>query len=610
MPHWTVPRRTMPRRHVALRKLPRARLFSAAVQPCLLGLACVLLLAVGAADAGELSEAAWKDIGKTSRKLMKETGKRPQKQAAIEIIGEDDSRRAAELLVDWALKSLRMDQKEIADEIAETKKPFERLDAQLRKDYGRAHEREQKKLPAKERKPFKWPPRKWRDVKHSLSWKGLKKQYDAALAKREVELGVRFSISEAIRRMASQEAVAYFVEEGLPALQMADLTEPVQVAIARCLLNQDKARALPFALRVSGDANRVKLRILALDWMGQHQIAEGFPRLVAALGAKEMAVRRTAVLAMQGLNDTRCVKPLIDAMPKADAQLLYEIDQVLHWYTGESFEASASVWKRWWANEGARWLADSDASRARHGQRGEPKHGGTAVEFYGIPTESHHVVFVLDRSGSMKTKAGEQSQKRKRDKPKGPVTGPGRADKDKDGSDPTAIEGDTKMEVAINQLKKSVQQLDKKVNFSIVFYSDNVTVWKEPPELMGSTPKNKEDAISWFEKLDAEGSTQLFAALEKALEYADTVGEDIKKQRTGADTIFLLSDGSPTHKNQAKARALSPEEIEAAWSRFKEKNKLYHCVVHTIGIGPQHNRSLMRRIAKETGGQYKAVGAQ
>ena len=61
-------------------------------------------------------------------------------------------------------------------------------------------------------------------------------------------------------------------------------------------------------------------------------------------------------------------------------------------------------------------------------------------------------------------------------------------------------------------------------------------------------------------------------------------------------------------QNQAKAKVLSEEEIEEAWQMFKEKNKLYNCIVHTIGIGPGHNSSILRRIAAATGGQYKAVG--
>ena len=43
---------------------------------------------------------------------------------------------------------------------------------------------------------------------------------------------------------------------------------------------------------------------------------------------------------------------------------------------------------------------------------------------------------------------------------------------------------------------------------------------------------------------------------------------------------------------------------------FLEANKTYRCVVHTIGIGPKHNRSLMQRLAASTGGTYKAVGVE
>ena len=40
---------------------------------------------------------------------------------------------------------------------------------------------------------------------------------------------------------------------------------------------------------------------------------------------------------------------------------------------------------------------------------------------------------------------------------------------------------------------------------------------------------------------------------------------------------------------------------------MKHANRVFRCVIHTIGIGRGHNSHLMQRIAGETGGTYKAV---
>ena len=78
-----------------------------------------------------------------------------------------------------------------------------------------------------------------------------------------------------------------------------------------------------------------------------------------------------------------------------------------------------------------------------------------------------------------------------------------------------------------------------------------------------------------------------------------------KTDPRGADTIFLLSDGAPTEAGGVAL--LRGPALEEAVRAFLDANRAYGCVVHTIGIGPEHSRSLMQRLARETGGTYKAV---
>jgi len=212
-------------------------------------------------------------------------------------------------------------------------------------------------------------------------------------------------------------------------------------------------------------------------------------------------------------------------------------------------------------------------------------------------------VFVLDRSGSMKKPAGTASIEKKKEKDKGPVTG-SKKGAGKGGGDPDTIKGDTRMEVAKNQLDHCLDELAKEVSFAVVFYNNDIKVWHAPPELMPSSAANKNDAKAWYRGLKADGPTNLFGALRKALAYSDVIGEDKKKARTGADTIFLLTDGSPTRGGEL----LTDEENERELDAFLEANKLYHCVVHTIAVGPDTSRTLLKRIARETGGTFKAIG--
>ena len=96
----------------------------------------------------------------------------------------------------------------------------------------------------------------------------------------------------------------------------------------------------------------------------------------------------------------------------------------------------------------------------------------------------------------------------------------------------------SKIELAREQLKWSIETLPKGVHFNVIFYATDVQVWKEPPEMVPATKENKQAAIDWFMEIDANGYTRTFDALGKALDYASGKG--------GADTVFLLSDGSPT----------------------------------------------------------------
>jgi Mg-chelatase subunit ChlD len=107
-------------------------------------------------------------------------------------------------------------------------------------------------------------------------------------------------------------------------------------------------------------------------------------------------------------------------------------------------------------------------------------------------------------------------------------------------------------------------------------------------------------------KLEPGSSTSLFDGLMKALEYAEDLGREPEEGEVRIDTIFLLSDGRPTHFRGAALN--NDKAIDAAYETFKAANGARRIVVHAIGVGQGHNEKLMKKLARESGGKYVAVG--
>ena len=92
-------------------------------------------------------------------------------------------------------------------------------------------------------------------------------------------------------------------------------------------------------------------------------------------------------------------------------------------------------------------------------------------------------------------------------------------------------------------------------------------------------------------------STNLFGGLEEAFKYAGRGSYD-KSYGVAADTIFLLSDGSPT-----AGRLQKPDEILA---EMRKINALKRIAIHGIAIG-RGVGALLRRLAAEHDGQFVQI---
>ena len=119
-------------------------------------------------------------------------------------------------------------------------------------------------------------------------------------------------------------------------------------------------------------------------------------------------------------------------------------------------------------------------------------------------------------------------------------------------------------------------------------------MWRKNP--VAGNRKNRDKAETWVRGLKPSSTTNIYAALETAFRMAGMGGND-KAYAIGADTIFLMSDGSPTNADS------SADDWTKITRAVREWNNLGRVRVHTIGL-LGHNVEFMSQLATENGGRY------
>lgn len=202
-------------------------------------------------------------------------------------------------------------------------------------------------------------------------------------------------------------------------------------------------------------------------------------------------------------------------------------------------------------------------------------------EFYGVSPQSDKVLFVLDISGSMEGKnegsltdqavaqgvnhAANQTQK---------VVG----GKVGQWIGKFMRSESTKLGAAKRQLFPAIRGLPATAKFNIVVFGSQISTWQRG--LAQASEGNKNYAIGYLQAIKAKGSTPIRAGMQQAL-------------LSGANTIYLVTDGKPTDGNAAEIR----KEIAA-------RNRQVGAVIHTIGLGDDQDRGFLMDVAQDNNGRY------
>lgn len=327
-----------------------------------------------------------------------------------------------------------------------------------------------------------------------------------------------------------------------------------------------------------------RVRVASARSMASFQREEAIESLKAFLKDPDWRVRAAAIESLRAAKTGEAVSALLEVMAGETGRLRDDINAALKEMTGQRHE-EPEAWAGWWKSVGQRIPPPGTIE-------GEPPPKPAYVDahgpnFYGIPTRSARICFVIDMSGSMEHPVDPLKQR-------AAVTGR------KDGPEGPAA-GRTRWEVARNELKRAVTRLNAKQNFTVIFFSNAVKLWRA--EMVPATPENKKKLEDEVDLINPRGATFTLGAMREAFSLAGAFksASATSREGGGVDTIFLLSDGAPTDAEMTEeAKLMDPGIILQS---VREWNKDLRITIHTIAVDIMDNYFL-RTLAAENRGQF------
>jgi len=385
----------------------------------------------------------------------------------------------------------------------------------------------------------------------------LRTQCDS-LRELQLELGDR------IADLRRRDSVLYLLKK-VTGNKKADL--PLRLAAGRAIggAADEVIEELAAAIARARKAPEQIVLLDALALAGKAAKVHATPA-IKLLSSKEEAVAERAALALAKIAVPEAVGPMIQLLSRSSGQMKPRVAAALEVLTGEQHGDNIGAWLAWWKVEGPGFRSSGRALG-----KGTPSHREKTNDnyYFGIPqADSKSILYVIDCSGSMRA----------------PV-------KMKGGTGDT-----TRMEACKAELIRGIGRLQPKQTFAILWYNDLPHFWEE--KMLPASKANIERAQDFVQGLTHASSTNIHDSLELGFGLAGRGVYD-KYYGTELDTIFLLTDGSPTKPDGGLD---STEKILVA---VRTWNPLKRVTIHSIGIGQNLNEGFLRQLASENGGEFK-----
>ncbi|MHC4959896.1 MAG: VWA domain-containing protein [Planctomycetota bacterium] len=375
-------------------------------------------------------------------------------------------------------------------------------------------------------------------------------------------LGVRIACARQLRVLESPDARRYLVETALVKSKLPEL----RAKIAEILTAAPDAAPEPVlaALKRERDPGVKAALLIAVSRLEKARPAGAV--VAGYVSDPSERVRLAATRALERMHVVEGVEPLIAQLGKEEGLTQAAMARALESMTGKKFGTHPDSWRKWWDGQQSKLLGGGLPPRPEERGR-EPGAFEGKGHFYGIPQVSLKIIYIIDVSGSMKK----------------------------------VVDGKTRLEGCKTELSRAISQLPRLAQFNVVLYNHEVKVWKDRMVVAGPLKKggksNKEAAREFYKKALPVSSTNIYDALRRAFE---VVGEGAKKRKRplAADTIYMLTDGSPTTPDGKM------DDTEKILEGVRKWNALGRVTIHTIGIGKDLNRTFLEQLARENNGRF------
>ncbi len=553
--------------------------------------AMLFLLVIGAApQAAKAKGPSWSELAKAFRKNFKGDKSIRERTLAVLKISKSEDYRGIDVLLKAYKGQLKNTEKMYKSwEVAEAE--WQEKDKRIRKQLDAIAERAKRKA---EKKGGTWDG-KITAPKSLIEWVG-NKEIKAKGAIEKAKVGRIYTnfleedeFSKRVLREVARLANSLSGEdkekgERLTIAAVRGASGKKVVHLVTLLGYMECEAATEQLIRLADTTRAVDELQATLSAMGRQNSERGKKYLLSQLAHASWTVRGAALHGLSFYKDENVVDALLAHAEKEEGVLRRRVFGAMASIVDEPVLATLDAWRSWWkANREQTIKKWSVIDHRGKPVSGEPKRyelkttahqGGTS--FYGIKTDSKHIVFVVDVSGSMRPVQAE------------------------DGT--TEPEDTSRIGVARKELLRALKGLsavdeDERgaATFNIVTFSTDVNVFK-PKAMVVATKKNKERAFKWIEKhVKPQEQTDIYGGIHKAFNIFSAHKEK-KNMAKGADTIFLMTDGAPT-----LGKFTDPKLILAEVQRM---NKVRQLSIHTIGVGKNHASGFLKRLAAENHGQY------
>jgi hypothetical protein len=327
-----------------------------------------------------------------------------------------------------------------------------------------------------------------------------------------------------------------------------------------------------------------KVRVAAMDALGVYgaEAKASAPAFAANLKDGAWQVKSATCAAWAKLGNDEVVDTLIERLDVEGGRIHEDIRKSIVALTGMDRTWNAHLWKKWWA-KARKWRLAERKSKAEIENKPKPKADDATryaekkrePAYYGIKIFAQSVGYVLDTSLSMEQGfyVAPRIQKRL-----------GRS-----------YSAKTRIGVCKQELEQSIRELDPRARFNVIFFDHGVRAWKDTA--VAASPSAKSTAISKIKAINPAGQTNYYDALRVTLGMEGRDGGWKSAFADTPDTLFFLTDGTPTDGEITKS-----DELLSWWY---ERNRFARLRVHVIAMGITNvDVEFLRTFAETSSGTF------